>query len=282
MAELMVQGKSIYYEVHASRKPEGQTLVILNGIMMSCASWQPFLDALTAHVEVVLVDFFDQGKSAYFEGEAGRVYDQSLQTEVVHALLEELNRKDVTLLGISYGGEVAMRYAASEKSNGRLQRLILSNTTAYTDKQLKTIGDGWVETAKSYDGRQFFRATIPPIYSSRFYEAQYAWLKAREDLFARAFTPRWYEGFIRLVYSAEDHDQRAALSKMKVPTLVMGADDDRVTPLPCQHLLAQEIPGAVFMELKRCGHAAMYEQPVAFFSAVLGFMALGGTAFKVM
>ena len=36
MAELIFQGKKVHYEVHGSG---GEPIVLLNGIMMSTASW---------------------------------------------------------------------------------------------------------------------------------------------------------------------------------------------------------------------------------------------------
>ena len=102
MAFLEFRGKKVYYEIHGEQE---QTLLILNGIMMSSASWQAFLPMLIKHQKVVLVDFFDQGKSDDLEGS----YTQAIQVAVVHELISALKLTQVTLLGISYGGEVAMK-----------------------------------------------------------------------------------------------------------------------------------------------------------------------------
>lgn len=85
-------------------------------------------------------------------------YNQDLQVGVLKALLKHLNLKDkkITLMGISYGGEVAMRFAL--ESPKVIDALILSNTTAYTNKQLKIIGDSWIDVAKSYNGRAFSKS----------------------------------------------------------------------------------------------------------------------------
>ena len=59
-AEFYLDGKKVYYEVHGE---EGDILIILNGIMMSTASWGMFVKALSRKRRLVLVDFFDQGQS---------------------------------------------------------------------------------------------------------------------------------------------------------------------------------------------------------------------------
>lgn len=272
MAFLEVNGKKAYYEVHGDRE---STLVILNGIMMSCGSWQPFVSLLSQHFKVVLLDFYDQGKSDYLE----ETYTQDLQVELVKEAIVALDLQHVTLLGISYGGEVAMKFAV--KYQDKIDKLILANTTAYTNQQLKAIGDAWVYAAKTHDGKQFFKNTIPPIYSMDFYEKNIDWLNAREGMFARLFDARWYDGFIRLVISAETHDARSEVNQIKVPTLLIGADEDIITPLACQVELNEAIENSRFVVIKNCGHASMYEKPIEFFSAVIGFAAIGEQTFKI-
>ena len=60
MAEFFYEGKRVYYEVHGD---EGQPLVILNGIMMSTASWKSFIPNFSRNNVAILVDFLDQGQS---------------------------------------------------------------------------------------------------------------------------------------------------------------------------------------------------------------------------
>lgn len=272
MAFFETKNGKIYYEIHGE---SDMTLMILNGIMMSSASWKPFLPYLVKHVKVVLVDFFDQGKSDYLDV----AYDQTIQSELVYDVITGLELKKVTLLGISYGGEVAMNFVT--RFPGMLEHLILANTTAYTGKQLKAIGENWIHAASTYDGKTFFKATIPPIYSTGFYESRADWLDAREKMFDQLFDKKWYEGFIRLVRSAETHDERDNLKCFNVPTLIIGASEDVITPLSCQRELALGIPDSKFLVIENCGHASMYEKPIEFFSSVIGFVHTAGQTFKI-
>lgn len=268
MAYFNLDGKRAYYEVHGEND---KTLMILNGIMMSTSSWLPFIPMLTKTAKVVLVDFFDQGKSDFMSED----YTQDIQLELVEALLDALDLEQVTLLGISYGGEIAMKCRTS-----RVSQLILANTTAITDEALKAIGNNWINAARTFDGSQFFNATIPPIYSKGFYNVRIDWLSEREKMFKIAFKPAWYEGFIRLVRSAESHDERLRLNEIKIPTMIIGAEEDVITPLKCQSDLNAAIRDSKFVVISDCGHAAMYEKPTEFFSVVVGFMMCGYDQFK--
>ena len=147
MAELIFDGKKVYYEVHGNG---GTPIVLLNGIMMSTASWKPFIECMTKHNTLVLVDFFDQGQSARMTED----YTHSIQVELLNALLEELSGQlwyeSFNIMGISYGGEVAVQFAL--KYPKRVRRLILANTCGRTSSWLRKIGDGWNEVAKTGQG----------------------------------------------------------------------------------------------------------------------------------
>lgn len=251
----------IHYEVHGS----GPELLILNGVMMSTASWQPLLPAWTAHFKIILLDFPDQGQSDRHP----KPYNQSLMTEVVLALMDHLELSHVNLLGISYGGEVAIQIASQFPE--KVSRLLLANTTAWTDPQLKALGDGWILSCEGYDGNKFFLGTMPSIYGKTFFSTHTEWLKDRQAQIASGLKPEWYQGFIRLVRSAETYDSRAALPQISTPTLIIGSEEDQVTPLSEQRYLNAHIPSSQLLILSSCGHASMYEQQAMFEAIVLGW-----------
>jgi pimeloyl-ACP methyl ester carboxylesterase len=56
-------------------------------------------------------------------------------------------------------------------------------------------------------------------------------------------------------------DSRTRLAACGAPTLVIGGDADRVTPIAVQHSLT--IPGAVFATVPGAGHFALLENPAA-------------------
>lgn len=262
MPKALINGKNIYYEIYG----EGEPLVLLNGIMMSTASWTSFIDVLSCNNKLVLVDFIDQGQSDKVEEQ----YTQDLHVETLKELFDKLELGKVHLVGISYGGEVAQRFAL--KYQDQLLSLVLANTTSYTNHILKDIGDSWIEAAKTYDGSTFFKATMPYIYSAEFYEDNIVWLKEREKAFSISLKPEWYEGFIRLVRSAEDLNITEEIHNIKVPTLIMSSEYDATTPLRYQEELQKRIKDSKLVVIQGSGHASMYEKPYEFVAAILGFV----------
>src|SRR5690606_37473892 len=95
--------KNVFYEVVGS----GEPVLVLNGIMMSTKSWEPFKPFLSQQFQLIFVDFLDQGQSDACDAH----YTQDVQVELVKALLDHLSIEKIHVVGISYGGEVALQFA---------------------------------------------------------------------------------------------------------------------------------------------------------------------------
>ncbi len=267
MAEILFQSKKVYYEVHGDA---GEPIVLLNGIMMSTASWKPFIEAMTVHNTLVLVDFFDQGQSERMT----ESYDHSLQVALLDAVLEEVSSQlwydKFTIMGISYGGSIAIQYALAHPS--RVRRLVLANACGRTSSWLKKIGDGWNEAAKSGSGYAYYLTTIPVIYSTKFFEDNAAWMDGREAFLTEYFGREDVrQALIRLTDSSVTYNVVDRLQEITCPTLIISSSEDCLVPPTEQQLLHQKIKGSVYVTINGSGHASMYEAPEAFAALVLGF-----------
>ena len=264
MPFIKYQNKNIYYEIHGSGKP----LVILNGIMMSTLSWSMFLPELSKDHQVILLDFFDQGQS----DKLTTSYKHDLQVEVVKKVVEVLGLENIYLLGISYGGEVALQFALKYESI--VDKLLIFNTTAWTNPWISDIGAGWKQAAITEDGELFYNVCIPIIYSPYFYIKNIAWMNERKKVLKTLFNPSFLCAVIRLIESAEGYDIRDQLAHIKIKTLIVGSEFDFITPAPDQLQIHKEIPNSTYFEIKNCGHASMYEKPLEFMSLLKGFLSI--------
>ena len=263
MAEFYYEGKRVYYEVHGE---SGQPLVILNGIMMSTASWKSFIPNFSRNNITILVDFLDQGQSERMT----ESYNHSIQVGVLEALLDLLPYEKYTIMGISYGGEVAIQYAV--KRPDRVRSLVLANTCARTSDWLRKIGDGWNAVAKTGVGEAYYLTTIPVIYSTGFYEREAAWMDRREGVLIPYFSrPDVLESLIRLTDSSRDYDYTDRVGEIRCPTLIISCSEDGLVPPTEQILLHKKIKGSHYVTINGSGHASMYEDPASFTALVLGF-----------
>lgn len=265
MATFQFNDYQVHYELDGDvNKP---VLLLLNGIMMSTKSWEPFVGAFTDKTCLLRVDMLDQGESDTLEAP----YTQAIQVDMLVALLNHLKLNKVHMAGISYGGSVALQFAKAHQD--RLETLLLFNAVAKTNPWLKAIGDGWNAAAKTRNGEAYYNTTIPFIYSPAFYTNHIDWMEARKEKLVPIFsTPAFLDRMIRLTESAENHDVEAALPTIEVPTLIVASEYDFLTPPSEQIHIQKSMPNAWLVTFNDCGHASMYEQPELFVTTIVGFV----------
>ena len=272
MSYIDYKGKKVYYETYG----QGRPFILLNGIMMSTQSWKVFIDAFSKNNQLILIDFLDQGKTDKMEGIP---YTQDEQVEVLKTLIEYLNISKINMVGISYGGEVALEFAV--KYQQYIEKLVLFNTTAKTSPWLRDIGIGWNRSTS--DPLDYYCTTIPVIYSPQFYTEKSEWMDKRKVfLTENVFNQKpFMDSMVRLTESAEQHNVVDLLSSIKVPTLIVCCENDYITPMAEQKQLNELIKGSELIMLPNTGHASMYERPVVFASMVLGYINLDQTDFII-
>jgi len=274
MSTFKFKGKDIFYRLDGDSNKE--KMLILNGIMMSTRSWEPFMETWLENFQVLRVDFFDQGQSDKLKEE----YDQSLQVDLLNQLLISLKIEKINIVGISYGGEVALNFACHHQD--KVKRLILFNSSAYTNPLLKDIGRSWIKAGQTRDGSLYYKTTIPIIYSASYYESKIEWMKNREKVLTPIFSdPEFLDAMERLTLSAESYDVRDQLKDLNVHTLIVTADEDFLTPRKDQEYLVKHIKNAHWMTIPGVGHASMYENPLLFASLITGFFLVKQDTYQI-
>jgi 3-oxoadipate enol-lactonase len=256
-------GIKINYEVYG----EGEPVLFLGGIMMNTASWAAFVPTLSKKFKLILMDFRDQGQSSKMTGP----YKIDIHVGDVLKLLDALSIQKVHLMGVSYGGDVSLLFAP--KHQDRLKTLMLPNTTSFIPNHLRVIGKSWEVAAQLNDGEKFFQLSTPIIYSGPFYEKYMDFLLQRQAMFKTMLTKEWFEGFTRLSQSIQEYNVTPEqLRTIKVPTLLIGADKDIITPIEFQRILLDNIEGSEFVIIPDAGHGAFLEKMNEFMTIILGFV----------
>ncbi len=263
MPKALINGAEIFYQLDGTGD---EVLVILNGIMMSTASWNELVHVYDKDYRVLRVDFKNQGQSQYIDEK----FSIEMHVDDLKCLFDLLKIEKAHMLGISYGAEVAMLFAL--KYQHMLISLVLSNTTSRVTNHLRAIGDSWDVAAKLYDGESFFKLVMPFIYSSAFYENNIQWLKDREKLFGKILTREWFDAYTRLSASTEGYDITDRLCEIRIPTLCIASDLDVITPVSEVRMIHERIEGSRFVIIPDAGHASCYEKKDEFNTAVYGFL----------
>ena len=207
------------------------------------------------------------------QGQSGRLeegYRIDIHAEDLKKLLDHLGLEKANIMGVSYGGQVALIF--SLKYPEMVGKLILSNTAAHVDQYLLSMGQMWKRAAGLYDGEAFFDLALIPIYSRGFYNNHYDWLSNRRGLFRDFLTREWFDGFIRLASSNEDYDLRGKISAIDKETLLIAAEQDIITPPEQMLEINQAIKNSQFVSIPDTGHAAFLEKRETFCTLIKGFL----------
>ena len=164
------------------------------------------------------------------------------------------------VLGISQGAAIGIGYAVRHPE--RVSHLILYGGYA----------TGWALRGDE-EGLRRYQAIVElirlgwgtdnvafrQVFTSRFVpDATPEQLEWWNDLCRRTTTP---EIAAHLMLARSDIDVRDLLSRVTVPTLVIHASEDNVTPLSASRELAAAIPNAEFVQLESRNHVLLEQEP---------------------
>jgi pimeloyl-ACP methyl ester carboxylesterase len=177
-------------------------------------------------------------------------------------LLDQFGLKDVTVIGVSIGGWIAVEMAV--KSTQRISRLVLANTVGIKtgNRETRDIVDIFAKTENHLNELVYF----DPRIAVRDY-------KAMADADVRTVA-RNREATARYAWSPYMHNPKlkGRLHRIRIPTLFLWGAADRVLPESYGRAFCASITGARFETIERAGHYPHIEQPDVFADKVLAFI----------
>ena len=259
----------LYYEDRGSGRP----VVLIHGWPLNGASWERQTAALTAAgYRVITYDRRGFGVSSKPLG--GYDYD-TLAKDTYH-LLEALDLKDATLVGFSMGGGEVARYMG-KYDNGRVSKVAFTSSVVPAFRKSGSNPEG-VDSA-------VFEGIKQKIEKDRFVLLQWFienFLNA--DVLTDRVSKEAIQANFNVAAAASYHatlncvdawleDFRDDIKEIKVPTLVIHGDADRICPIEATGArTAKLIPGAKFHVIKNGPHGCNWTHATEFNEALLKFL----------
>lgn len=258
--------KRIFYNIINEDSTNG-VIVFLNGVMASTSSWINQYEVLKKlGFRIILHDFVGQLKSDKFEG----LYSFKKHAEDLNQLLEHLKVKKVHLIGTSYGGEVAMKYAVLYPNN--VTSITVIDSVSEIDGKLKRNVEEWIDLASTYEGETFFYGMMPSIYGYTYIKNNKEFLSKRAK--AMNQIPKdYFDGQIGLYKTfIKDVTMTNELKKITCPALIVCGKDDTLKPVRFSEIIHNEINDSELVIIEDCGHVTIFEQPEELNKVIIKFL----------
>jgi pimeloyl-ACP methyl ester carboxylesterase len=262
--------RRVWWELHGTGGRE--TICFLNGLAMHTRAWYPFVDDLPEH-DVLLYDYVGQGRSSSPDEP---ITIPELAGHLA-AILDELGIERIHILGVSYGGFVAletMRLHQDRLLTATLSGIHLSHERTFEAYQAMSL--------RFYaGGRALF-----PLYTHYMYEKIFGehYLRSISPEALEGMRQRFEERYVERIHSlvrlteAQDPffgglDARLdEYRAVRTPTLVLAGDQDRCIPPWAQAKLPSIFPVCRYEEVPETGHVVYLERRESFFPRLRRFL----------
>ena len=244
----------------------GPLVVFLHGIGGNRRNWIQQLPHFGAHYHAVAWDARGYGASDDYP-EPLKFTDFAAD---LHRLLDHFKVTAAHVVGLSMGGRIALDFY--EQAPHRVLSLTLVDTFPGYDQSFTPAGrEKFIRLRKQplVEGKEprDIAATITQsLVSSRAKPEHIAQL-------IESISALHKESYIKAIEAMTMYEPVAKLSEVRVPTLVVVGDQDRLTPPSIAREMAHAIPGARLAILRNAGHLANIEQPEWFNRVVGDFLA---------
>jgi len=251
------------HDVRVQRRGSGPVVLFLPGFVGTASTtFGHQMAALAGECTVVGLDLPGMGDSP-----APASLDLAGYADVAAGVLRELDAGAATLVGLSFGGAVAI--ALADRDAGLVRGLVLAGAYAGWAGSLAAeevarrvaistaVARASPEERVAMMGPSMFSPDVDPALAGPF-------------LASVAAMPA--DGFLAMTHAVSVADLRDALPRISVPTLVVHGQRDVRATRDVANGLADAIPTARLVVLPGSGHISPVEAPEAFTGVVRSFL----------
>ena len=252
MATARIDSHTVYYQLQGP--DQGINLVFLNGLTQYSSLWTRYADYFVPRgFRILSFDMLGQGQSDK------PILSITLDDHqaLLKALTEYVGMEQFYLVGISYGGVVAQRFAIAHPE--RLRGLAPMSTFSEMSPQLQHFG------ALMYEG--LTRLGLPFLQSMLFpLNLSSAWLGQNADQLAEMKRKGY---IINDLYAMQNLCESFAafepftdqLHRITCPTLILNGEYDFLTSRPLHDIMRRHIPDSRLVVIQHAYHAFTLEYP---------------------
>jgi 3-oxoadipate enol-lactonase len=234
-------------------------LVLSNALGTDLSMWDAQIPEFVKHFRILRYDSYGHGASSF---ETGGFPIDRLGGDVIQ-LLDHLEIKTAAFCGLSVGGLVGQWLGL--KASSRFTKFVLCNTAAQIGNH-----EGWnarIDAVNKGGTAAISNGVLERWFTPVFHQRE----PGIVDRFRKILESTRTESYVATSVAIRDADFRGDVEKIRTDTLVIAGAHDKSTPPEGGRYLAQQIPGAKYVELD-AAHLSNVELPTQFSEEVLKFL----------
>jgi len=258
--KILANGIQINYEITGQ---EGAPVVMLShSLASSMVMWNPQLESLESHFQVLRYDMRGHGDSDAPDG----AYTLELLVEDAVALLDALAIDTVHFVGLSIGGMIGQGLALDH--GDRLKSITLCDTSAIMPAEAQPILQERIAAARENGMADQVDGTL-----ERCFTPQYLTENPPEvEIIRQQVQATPLAGYIGCSEALRGLNYLDRLLEIKLPTLIIVGEEDPGTPVAASEAIQERIDGSKLVVLPAARHLSNIEQSVAFNEALMDFL----------
>jgi len=239
---------------NTTNKTSKETILLIHGLASDKDSWLQFAKNIPIHYRVIIPDLPAHGESVQ---KFKLNYSIDNQAKWLNELTSKLGIDKVHIVGLSMGGAIAMRFNYMFPETVSTLTLIDSHGAIKNASVVDKIYEdtGTIPMIEVYDREDFdtmmYLAMENPPYVPWFMVDVIIENKIKRKIID---TKILKDAFV-------DIDQSNILSELKLPTLILWGDSDKVIHVDNASYLNEKIVNSKKVIIKNTGHVAVVEKP---------------------
>lgn len=242
----------------------GVPIILIHAFPLNHTMWKPQMSALTGKFRVIAYDVGGHGGSNVGDGQ----YTIELFVGDLIALLDYLKIEKAILCGLSLGGYIALR--AVERHSVRVSALVLADTRSEADSDdAKVKRTTTLQLIKEKGVSVFAEEFVKMTFSPETFDANPELVRTVKKMILKN-PPLGICG--ALLALGLRTDTTTSLQHIKVPTLILVGEKDKITPPAASLAMLEKIPNAQMHIIPHAGHFSNMENPSEFNRRLLSFL----------
>lgn len=269
MTYVMSKNQQIYYHVHSH---EGTPLILIPGLGAPSEIWFKQIGPFSNEHTLITMDNRGAGRSAMPD----EPYTMEIFADDVAAVLDAENIDKCIVLGSVMGGMIAQEFY--HRYPDRVEKLILTGTSVGPGDTEFVLSDPEaldVLSREVPDNHEEYKKLLTD-YAACYFHPSYQEHNPREIemlvlLLLEIMQPDYaHKHQLAACFQVKTFSSR--LKEIKVPTLILHGEDDKVCPLANAQLLADRIPNSRFEVFKETATIVSIERAEEFNQLVVEFI----------